>query len=134
MKAFSILLACVLLCGCGDSDTTWSTQLRSPDGKWEALASSEVGGGFGNAYQLTTVSIKQADIPRGQPVEVLVFDHAFDSRTLKMEWPSSTHFRVIYGEKDPRDNINVLFQAVRCFGSIEISLQYAGLAKVQDFN
>lgn len=133
MKAIPILLACVLLYGCG-ADTTWSTQLRSPDGKWEALASAEVGGGFGNAYQLTTVSIKQADIPQGRPVDVLDFDQAFDSKTLKMEWLSSTELLVTYGEKYPHYPATVLFQAVRCFGKIDISLRYAGIARVQDLN
>lgn len=134
MKASSIFLVCVLLCGCGSNPvTTWSAQFRSPDGGWDALARSENWAGPGNNYVATTVSIKQVNTAQ-EPVQVLVFDRDFDSMNLKMEWLTSTHFRVVYGEKDPRDHITVLFQAVRCFGSIEISLQYAGLARVQDFN
>lgn len=123
-KAISLITigVCILLCGCGPT-TTWSAEVRSPDGDWLAVARSEQWSGPGNAYDATTVCLKR---PKGSqpPMQVLGFSHQYATMNLKMEWVTPTHLHVTYGESArPGDHVILDFQVVKCAG-IDISVQY----------
>lgn len=106
----------VAITGCEKNPvTTWSAEAKSPDGNWAASARSEQWGGPGNAFDATTVLLKQEGGER-PPVEILMFEHDFALIDLKMTWISSTHLNVEYGSQAKLD-----FQAVKTFGKIEIT-------------
>ena len=42
-----VLIFVLSVLGCGGVDTIWSTQLRSPDGRWLAIAETVENSGFG---------------------------------------------------------------------------------------
>ena|SRR5271165_1532024 len=90
-------LVCVLVSGCREARTatTWSTELRSPDGSWVAIARSEkmdsassAGPGF------TTVYLKSGN---QTPVETLRFSHDSATIDLKMHWTAPNHLDVAFG-------------------------------------
>src|SRR5882672_10318713 len=65
---------CIVEVGCQDVATTWSTEARSPDGRWLASARTQQWSGPGTAYDATTVSLKQLGTSLS-PTQVLVFSH-----------------------------------------------------------
>jgi len=117
------IAVCVLWYGCQDVATTWSSEARSPDGHWLAIARSQQWGGPGTAYDATTVFLKQ--IKGSQPAtQVLLFSHQYATMNLKMEWVTPTHLNVAYGESArPGDHVSLDFQVVKCAG-IDISAQH----------
>jgi hypothetical protein len=121
--AVSLVLTALygFLCGCAGPKKTWSAETPSPDGSWLALAQSQQWSGPGNAYDATTVYLKQASGPR---IEVLEFSNQAPVMNLKMQWVSPRHLQVTYGENAVQDHVDVDFQAVKC-GDVEISLQHA---------
>jgi hypothetical protein len=121
-----IIVACVLLSGCGPTKT-WSADARSPDGYWLAVARSEQWSGPGNAYDATTVYLQSLKGSQ-PPTKILGFSHQYATMNLKMDWTSPTHLHVIYGESaKPGDHVNLDFQVVKCAG-VDISLQYLPVA------
>src|SRR5579864_8485842 len=123
-KAISLIAigVYVLLCGCGPT-TTWTSEVRSPDGNWLAVARSEQGSGPGNASDATTVYLKRLKWP--QPLtQVLGFSHQYATMNLKMEWVSPAHLHVRYGESaKPGDHVNLNFQVVK-YAGIDISVEH----------
>jgi hypothetical protein len=119
-SAFSLVLIGLSLfeVGCGKNPiTTWSAEAKSPDGNWLAMARSQQWSGPGNAYDATTVTLKQAGGTQ-PPIEILEFEQNRTRMDLNMTWISPTHLNVEYGS-----DVRVLFQAVRAFGEIEITTQ-----------
>lgn len=128
-RAISLIIVGVFLLGfgCRDVATTWSAEARSPDGHWLAIARSEQGGGPGNAYDATTVTLKS--ITGLQPqMQVLSFSHQFATMDLKMEWVTPTHLEVTYGPSArPGDHVSLNLQVVK-MGGIDISVRDASSA------
>ncbi len=115
-----IIGVCVLVSGCRDYDVIWSAESRSPDGYWLVTATEKQGGGFGNAYDSTSVYLKQIKSSR-PPVEILEFSvgslaSQSGKLNLTMKWGTPSHLDVTYnGHAATLD-----FQVVKCAG-IDIS-------------
>ena len=115
-----ILGLCIVEFGCSGSDTIWSTEARSPDGRWLAKAQTVQTGGFGTGLTTTDVDLKWIK-GSDSPETVLVFVH--DSRSvpdtihLSMSWVAPSHLEVTY-DGHPR----IDFQVVK-LGDVEISLR-----------
>ena len=107
---------CGLLAACSNAVTIWSTEVRSPDGQWRAIARTDQYSGPGNAALLTTVYLK-ATKGRKDEIQVLLFMQNAKSIDLKMNWPSLSHLEVTY--KQPAE---IDFQAIKCAG-IDISVR-----------
>jgi hypothetical protein len=105
-----------LLFGCSNAVTIWSTESRSPDEQWFAIARTDQYSGPGNAALLTTVYLKSTK-GRKDPIEVLLFMQNARSIDLKMNWPTPSHLEVTYKQPAVID-----FQAIKCAG-IDISVQ-----------
>lgn len=110
------LSVCTLLSGCSNVATIWSTEVRSPDGRWLAKALTEQHSGPGNALLQTTVFLKDTKGPK-EPIEVLLFTQDAKSIDLKMNWLTPSHLEVIYKQPAVID-----FQAIKCAG-VEISVR-----------
>jgi hypothetical protein len=122
-RAISLLVigACGFVSGCRDYDVVWSAESRSPDGYWLATASEKRGGGFGNAYDATSVYLKQTKGSRS-PVEVLEFSVGSSASqsgklNLTMKWETPLHLDVTYNGHAA----TLYFQVVKCAG-IDISV------------
>jgi len=113
LTSFSIF---IVLSGCHNPDTIWSTEVRSPDGQWLALAHRDQFGGPGNAGLFTSISLKRTTGDT-RPMQVLLFDENQGPTDLKMNWLTSTHLEVTYTQSATID-----FQAIKC-GGIDISLR-----------
>lgn len=110
------LSACALLSSCSNVATIWSTEVRSPDGRWLAKALTEHHSGPGNALLQTTVFLKHSKGPK-EPIEVLLFTQDAKSIDLKMNWLTPSHLEVTYKQPAVID-----FQAIKC-GGVDISVQ-----------
>jgi hypothetical protein len=107
---------CSLLYGCSNVATTWSTEVRSPDGRWLAKALTAQQSGPGNALLQTTVFLKHTTGPK-EPIEVLLFTQDAKSIDLRMKWLTPSHLEVTYKQPAVID-----FQAIKC-GGVDISVQ-----------
>ena len=118
--SFLILGLCVVAFGCKGSDTTWSDEARSPDGKMIAVARTVVSGGFGTDGYSSTVSLNWTTGSQ-DPVNILVFTDAppepANTPVVSMKWLSPTRLELTY-----KGRRTIGFQAVKCDG-IDISLQ-----------
>lgn len=112
--------------------TVWRSQLRSPDGRWSALAQTLEIGGPGIDGIATSVYLEQTNMPRTRKV-VLAFScngpvphpYALDNKAnaggtidIAMKWLSPTRLRVTYRSAL---GATLNFQAVRYQG-VAISL------------
>jgi hypothetical protein len=128
----AVTLATAILSGCRHYPTVWRTELRSPDGKWLAIARTDQYGGFGTAYVDTVVTLTRLDgtINRGRPFDILVYpgggpirksyvlsdENAGGGVNLQMKWLTPTNLEIDYS-----GNINPDLQVVR-FGGVDITL------------
>lgn len=132
-KAILLLIigVCVLGSACRDNahPTIWTAEVRSPDGRFIAIARTDQNGGFGSASIDTMVFLKQASQP---PVMVLAFDcegpasraYVLDNKAnaggtinLTMNWESPSHLEVTY-----EGHATLSFQAVK-YAGIAISVR-----------
>jgi hypothetical protein len=133
-KSISLMIlgVCLLDAGCGPP-TVWEAAVRSPDGRRVAMARTVQNGGFGNAWIVTTVSLKYANSSE-PPTEVLGFScdgpvprpytldnvaNAGGTIDLTMNWVTPSHLDVTY---DGRRRGSLEFQAVKWSG-VEISVR-----------
>jgi hypothetical protein len=115
-----IVLACMLLGGCGGASTIWSATSQSPDGYWLAFAHTVQYTGPGANGVETTVEIKELKRNRffRRSEAVLGFMNDGASMGLKMNWITPSHLEVVF-----RDDQKVLYhQVVRTMG-VEISVR-----------
>jgi hypothetical protein len=110
------ILLCALACGCRDSDTIWSAEARSPDGRWIAAARTQQYGGPGTAGIQSFVSLRQLG-GRQDSVVVLQLTQAVTTIDLKLNWLDPSHLEITY-----RQPASVDFQAIRC-GGVDISVR-----------
>jgi hypothetical protein len=124
----SILLVIVGVCvlgsgGCGDGETTWTAQARSPDGNWLASARTVENGGFGTGAAQTIVYLKQTNVS-SPPEAILSFFHDASPASqpggtihLTMRWETPSRLEVTYD-----GHANLSFQVVK-YGGIDISVR-----------
>ncbi|MGA9884871.1 MAG: hypothetical protein WBQ34_14235 [Candidatus Acidiferrales bacterium] len=115
--------------GCGGEATIWSTQLRSPDGRWLASAKTVENSGFGTGSLATYVYLKWTNGSQApENILLLIHDPNSSSRTinLSMKWVTPSHLDVSYN-----GSARVDFQVVK-YGDVDISLH--DLSNIQTDN
>lgn len=119
LKTMTVMIAltCILLTGCKEDPTVWSSTSRSPDGSWLAVAHTVQHTGFGTDGVETIVEIKRTAALRSSS-RVLAFDNDGASMALKMNWVTPSHLEVLF----KGDQSTLYFQVVRTSG-IEISVR-----------
>ncbi|MDE3169581.1 MAG: hypothetical protein KGL75_05515, partial [Acidobacteriota bacterium] len=71
--------------GCSGEDTIWSTQLRSPDGRFVASAETVENSGFGTGLLVTDVYLKGTNVSNSpENILVLVHDSNYASKTINL--------------------------------------------------
>jgi len=110
------ILLCILACGCRDSDTIWSAESPSPDGRWIATARTQQYGGPGTAGIQSFVSLRQLG---GRQDSVVVLQLTQDTATidLRLNWLDPLHLEITYSQPASVD-----FQAITC-GGVGISVR-----------
>lgn len=120
-KAVALLMigACVFSIGCKGSETIWSAEVRSPDGKLIASARTIAQSGFGTGYIGTIVYLnwtKGSQSPR----EILGLTDESEAPAatgVEMKWLAPTHLELKYKSSQTID-----FQAVK-YAGIDISVR-----------
>lgn len=115
----SMVGACLIVSGCRGSQTIWSAESLSPDGKVLAIArASATSGGLSILSSADTkVYLKWATGSR-KDTSVLVLADATDdpaNTRVKMNWLTPTHLELTFN-----GNQTVVFQAIKWF-DIEIT-------------
>jgi hypothetical protein len=120
-----IVGVCVAGFGCrgSGSETTWSMEARSPDGKWLATAQTIENSGFGTGATLTVVYLKRTNGSKS-PTAILSLWHdpSLPSQSgntihLTMKWATPAHLEVAYD-----GHADLGYQVVKC-GGIDISVR-----------
>jgi hypothetical protein len=115
-----ILGLCIFEFGCKGSDTTWSAESRSPDGKMIARAQTIVSGGFGTDGYASIVTLNWTHGSQ-DPVNILVFTDApaepESTSVVTMKWLTPTHLELTY-----KGHRTIGFQAVKA-DDIDISVR-----------
>jgi hypothetical protein len=120
MAGLNIVIGlCIVLSSCGgNSETIWSAEAKSPNGKWLAQASTLQSSGFGTADVETGVYLKWV-AGAHPPTMILGFsdNSAYPSgaTNVKMRWITNSHLDVMYGA-----GATLNFQAIKA-GGIEIT-------------
>jgi hypothetical protein len=117
---FLAFVVCLFISGCkGGSETTWSAESRSPDGKMIATARTIVSSGFGAGGYSSSVSLNWTTGSQ-RPVDILVFMDApaepGNTSVVGMKWLTPTHLALTF-----MGNRTIWFQAVKCEG-VDISV------------
>lgn len=124
VRKFVLLFAvgvCVLASGCKGSQTIWSAEAKSPDGKMIATVKAFANGGFGISGAPATFVNLNWTTGSQKPVQILSLDNdsdAPDDTKVGMNWLTPTHLELTY--RGNRQHIG--FQAVK-FARIDISLR-----------
>ena len=125
-----IIAGSLLLVGCQDVGTTWSAEVRSPDGQFVASARTQQWGGPGTAYDATTVDLQRVGSSQA-PMEILEFSHQYSRMNLEMKWLTPTHLEVAYGPSTKEgDSVSLDFQVVKIAG-IDVSVRNLSDQKVK---
>lgn len=115
-----ILVLCLaVVCGCKKSQTIWSVEARSPDGKMVATARAFANGGFGVSGAPATFVYLNWTTGSQKPTEILCLGNesdAPDDVAVGMSWLTPTHLELTY----KRNRQSIAFQAIR-FAGIDIS-------------
>lgn len=114
VSSFLIVLG-LTLCGCGNPQTLWTTESRSPDGTLIATASRIEYGGPGNAGLYTNVDLKRTIDSASDRIvtfdqgEVNLYDAA--KLNLGMKWVTPTHLDIAYNGRAGTLNYQVALDA-----------------------
>jgi hypothetical protein len=112
---------CGIACGCKGSQTIWSAESRSPDGKMIATARAFANGGFGVSGAPATFVYLNWSTGSQKPMEILSLDDesdAPDDVAMEMKWLTPKHLELVY--KGNRQSID--FQAIK-FAGTDISVR-----------
>jgi hypothetical protein len=108
------IVCCVLLQGCRDQATIWSTTAVSPNGQIIASANTEQYGGLGTAYVSTGVYLKQSKSSK-PPLLILGFtnESAYPAGVteVNLRWLSDSQLDVTY-----KPGAIIDFQAIKAIG------------------
>jgi hypothetical protein len=123
VKAISLLVlgVCSIACGYKGSQTIWSAESRSPDGKMIATARAFANGGFGISGVPATFVYLNWTTGSQKPMEILCLGNESDTSddaAVKMNWLTPTHLELTY----KRNRQSIDFQAVK-FAGVDISLR-----------
>jgi len=93
----TVLAACVAMLlltsvGCHFTETLWSEQVSSPDGKWLALARTDNVDTIGNE-EFTIVSLKEKGFWH-RPKQLIVFEGIDYEQDFHIAWTSSSSLEV----------------------------------------
>jgi hypothetical protein len=116
-----ILIFCVVVCGCKRSQTIWSAEARSPDGKMVATAHAFANGGFGISGAPATFVYLNWTTGSQKPTEILCLGDESDKpdeSAVGMNWLTPAHLELTY--KGSRQTVS--FQAIK-FAGIDISVR-----------
>lgn len=116
----AILTACISLsfCGCA-KERVWSTEVRSSDEGWHAVAESFVVTGPGTNSVDTVVRIERGAGFSRQSSRVLGVADAGPGLGLTMRWLTPRHLEIVL-----RDNSDYLYYQVVKTSGVDISLRY----------
>ena len=110
----------VLLIGCGDGPVAVSsTEVRSPDGEWRAVAQTLQTSGPGTNWVETRVHIERGGSLDLKSIDVLNVEDAGQTLGLTMKWLAPSHLLIVLKD-DPH---LVDYQVVKASG-VQISLRY----------
>jgi len=109
-----ICICALFVNSCQKPSMIWRSEVKSPDGIWEAAAESFQSGGFGSAACWTTVTLRRLDgaVNQGKPYDVLSLNcdgmttraYELDSRNASVQhdfalsWTGAKHLLVAYNE------------------------------------
>lgn len=116
---FLILFVCSIVCGCKNSQTVWSSEAKSPDGKMIATARAFANGGFGVSGVPATFVYLNWTAGSQEPTEILCLgdeSDASDDVEVGMSWLTPTRLELKY--RGNRQSID--FQAIK-FAGVDIS-------------
>lgn len=117
-----IVSLCICEISCHNVATTWSAKAPSSDGRWLATARSQQWSGPGNAYDATTVYLKQVNTSES-PTQILAFSHQYGTMDLEMEWLGANHLKIKYkASPRPGDHVTLDFQVCK-FRGLDISVE-----------
>ena len=116
-----LLYACFSACGCKSTQTVWSTEVISPNGKYVATARTSANSGFGiDGIPATFVYLNWATGSQ-RPMEIMEFANESDPSNVgkvEIKWLSPKHLEIAYSKAGH----DIEFQAVR-FDDVCISLR-----------
>jgi len=123
LRAISLLIfgVCGIASGCKGSQTIWSAEARSPDGKMIATARAFANGGFGVSGAPATFVYLNWTTGSQSPMEILSLANESDApgdTYVGMKWLTPTHLELTH--KSSRQSVG--FQAVK-FAGVDISLR-----------
>jgi len=114
-------VVCLPVLGCRGSQTIWSAEARSPDGKMIATARAFANGGFGISGAPATFVYLNWAAGSQSPTEILILDDESDTpdgTKVDMKWLTPTRLELTY-----RGTVqHVGFQAVK-FAGVDISVR-----------
>lgn len=113
----ALFLAGAITYSCREDPTTWSTESRSPDGRWIVRAHTVQHSGPGANGVETIVEIKQ-DSWINRPIMVLGFSDDGASLALAVKWKDSSNLGVTY-----HDDPSLLYFQVLKTSGVNINLQ-----------
>src|SRR5207302_3493127 len=96
--ALLILGLYIPTCGCNGSETTWSAEARSPDGKMIATARTIENSGFGTGGGGTIVYLNWTTGSQ-RPTEILGLDAGPSGpgdTVVEMKWLTPVHLELVY--------------------------------------
>ncbi len=125
---FTAVGAFVLASGCKESQTIWSAEAKSPDGKMIVTARAFANGGFGISGAATTFIDLNWTTGSQKPAQILSLENESDSlddAKVGINWLGPSHLELTY----TKGRQHISFQAVK-YADIEISLRdLSGTAK-----
>ena len=113
-----LCLMLAILCGCKNSEKTWSAEIKSPDGKMVATAETLTPGGWGTGAPAETYVDLNWTSGSQEPTVVFSFNGGAQSKAgmnVGMRWITPRHLEVTYEGKPIID-----FQAIK-WQDVEIS-------------
>ena len=116
-----VFTVCSITCGCRKSQTIWSAEARSTDGKMIATARAFANGGFGISGVPSTFVYLNWTTGSQKPMEILCLGNESDTSddaAVGMNWLAQSHLELTY--KSNRQHID--FQAVK-FAGVDISVR-----------
>ena len=120
LTATLMFVLCLSSCG-ASTETTWSSEVVSPDGSWTATAMTEGTSGPGNNYLGTAVYLKRT-AARGRGYEVLGYPEdtstwARGKAVLALHWRDNSTLEILF-KRIPKLDLQVCK-----YGDINISVE-----------
>jgi hypothetical protein len=118
---FMVLGAFILASGCKESQTIWSAEAKSSDGKMIVTARAVANGGFGISGAATTFIDLNWTTGSQKPAQILSLENesdALDDAKVGINWLGPSHLELTY----MKGRQHIGFQAVK-YAGVDISLR-----------